>query len=211
MRLAKSSCNHVISHHVTSQPYGGGSEGMFRTLTERGRSPVAHSLKRHNRRVGPVLIALVWALLCGSVGHGEPVHAGEPGSKSVAEILAKLDIAAELPVGLGFRQEIVLKALFSTWTFHTRVSLGQDGFSSETTGAPRFVPDSLAKELIELGRSPSLFELDVIEAGEDGPVVLKGPRRKYQGTGPARRPFGSIHDIGSSTEPKRPTRGARST
>ena len=58
-----------------------------------------------------------------------------------------------------------------------------DGVRSKTTGAPSFLPDSFAAELVELGRSPYLFDLKVIQVDDDGVYVLQGPRREYKGRG----------------------------
>lgn len=100
------------------------------------------------------------------------------------EILEHVAKAHRLPVGVAFRQEIVLKAFLLTWRFQSQVQVMQDGYWSETTGAPGFVPDSLAQELVELGQSAALFELTVAQADDGESVVLKGPRRRYEGTGP---------------------------
>ena len=54
---------------------------------------------------------------------------------------------------------------------------------SKTKGAPSFLPDSFAVELVELGRSPYLFDLRVIQVQDDGVYVLQGPRLKDQGSG----------------------------
>ncbi len=112
-----------------------------------------------------------WAL-------GEPGRARAPAELDVAEILEQVTRATELPPGIGFRQEIVLRAFFSTWRFEAEVRLEPDGrVSSKTKGAPSFLPDSFAVELVELGRSPYLFDLRLIEVQDDGLYVLQGPRR----------------------------------
>lgn len=143
----------------------------------------------NNRLFAPALIAILCLVFACVPARGEPAFHGEQGWESVVEIIDQVAKAAELPVGLGFRQEIVLKALFSTWKFHATVVLEPDGFSSVFSGAPGFVPDTLAQDLIELGRSPSLFELKLVKAGDGGPIVLKGPRRSYHGTGPREATF----------------------
>jgi hypothetical protein len=118
-----------------------------------------------------------WAL-------GEPGRARAPAELDVAEILEQVTRATELPPGIGFRQEIVLRAFFSTWRFEAEVRLEPDGrVSSKTKGAPSFLPDSFAVELVELGRSPYLFDLRLIEVQDDGLYVLQGPRLKDQGSG----------------------------
>lgn len=136
----------------------------------------------------PIIVAMIGLLL-----GANSVTAGPASPESVPacldEILERVASASRLPEGLAFRQEIVFRAFLATWRFQTEVVAKADGFASQTTGAPSFVPDTLAKDLVELGQSASLFELSIVDQGVGGGVVVRGPRRGYDGVGPKEATF----------------------
>lgn len=142
------------------------------------------SLKLPRRVVFSAVMALLIVGAYAPWAMGEPGRTWTPAEIDVAEILEHVSRATELPPGVGFRQEIVLRAFLSTWRFEAEVRVEPDGrVWSKTTGAPSFLPDSFAAELVELARSPYLFDLRLIEVQDDGLYVLKGPRLKDQGSG----------------------------
>lgn len=102
----------------------------------------------------------------------------------LVEVLRRVDEAHRLPVGAGFRQQIVLRAFLLTWRFESQVEVTSQGFRSQTTGAPAFVPDTLPEELVELSQSAAMFDLSLVTSADGDALILKGPRKEYPGTGP---------------------------
>ena len=127
----------------------------------------------------------VWAAFgCAASG-----FAASFSQSAIEELLQRVAVGLELPVGASFRQEITLRALFATWRFASTVRKEPEGFLTETAGAPSFVPDSLPRDLINLMQSLYLFDLRVVDASDADLVVLQGPRINYSGTGPKEATF----------------------
>lgn len=129
--------------------------------------------------------AVLWgAGLGGAVSASEPLPEG-----ALEELLQRVAAGTELPVGTSFRQQVTLRALFTTWRFESLVTREPDGYRTETRGAPSFVPDSLPSDLVNLMQSIYLFDLRPLDAAEPGLVVLAGRRIDYRGAGPSEATF----------------------
>lgn len=103
---------------------------------------------------------------------------------SVPDILERVTAQTILPDGIQFTQSVDLRALFFRWKFESEMVM-QDGVLQVTTrGAPGFVPESLPGELVELARTLSLFDVEIVrEDSGEGVVVVTGPRPEYDGRG----------------------------
>lgn len=137
----------------------------------------------------PIVAALLGLCLLSAPAWAELGRPAEPVPREIDTILQRLAEAQPLPVGLEFRQEIVFKAFLFTWRFESQVLVTANGFEAETLGAPAFVPENLAQELVELGQSVALFELSLLETDDGESLVLQGSRKGYQGAGPKEATF----------------------
>ncbi|MBO2520978.1 MAG: hypothetical protein CW345_04105 [Firmicutes bacterium] len=134
---------------------------------------------------GWMLAVMIAALAVGSAALAGRASAGEGcfPAERLQELVRWVEASAELPVGTRFRQEVTLRALFTTWQFESSVWQDRDGLKSETRGAPGFVPPSLPADLVGLMKNLDLFDLRVVELAEPGILVLRGPRIDYRGSG----------------------------
>ena len=137
---------------------------------------------------GPALAAaLAFALLAWAPG---PARAAAEAPARAEEVVRLVAQSHSLPEGVRFRQEVTFRALLGTWRFHSEVEATKDGLKFTMYGAPSFVPETLPRDLLDLSRSPSLFELSVSGvAAADGTLVLSGPRIAYAGIGPREATF----------------------
>ena len=113
-----------------------------------------------------------------------PVRAAAEPLAGIEEVVRLVAQSHGLPEGIRFRQEVTFRALLATWRFHSEVEATKDGLKFTIHGAPSFVPDTLPRDLIDLSRSSSLFELSIAGGASDGTLVLSGSRIAYSGTGP---------------------------
>ncbi len=92
--------------------------------------------------------------------------------------------STSLPEGLRFTQHVTLRAFLLRWSFESELEYHTDGLSASTHGAPRFVPKTLPSELALLGRTLSLFDLNVVSFNQETDELhLQGPRPDFTGKG----------------------------
>lgn len=147
------------------------------------------SFSRHRKgeaRAGALACLLALALILSGRG-----AALAEAPYDAEEVVLRLLHSHELPEGLSFRQEVTVRALLVTWRFHSEVETTSEGLKSRIVGAPSFVPETLPLDLVNLSRSPELFDLKVAaEPSSDGSsLVLQGPRIGYAGVGPREATF----------------------
>lgn len=131
--------------------------------------------------------AFALALVASPAG---PARAAVEPPAGVEEVVRLVAASHGLPEGVRFRQEVTFRALLGTWRFHSEVEAAEGGLRFTIHGAPSFVPQSLPRDLIDLSRSPALFDLSVAGGAlSDGTLVLSGPRIAYAGTGPREATF----------------------
>lgn len=107
------------------------------------------------------------------------------------EVVLRLLESHALPEGISFRQEVTFRALLTTWRFHSELEATSEGLRFQIHGAPSFVPETLPLDLINLTRSPALFDLEIASDGPaaEGFLVLRGPRIGNAGGGPREAVF----------------------
>lgn len=135
-------------------------------------------------RSSVTLLAAVMLIAC-TLGGGVTLAGAASGADVVGSALEQLKTATFMPLGLRFNQRVTLKAFLGVWSFESDLEWQGDLFAVTTTGAPRFVPDTLPEDLVELAQAPSLFDLDRVDSldAESGILVLSGPRKGYNGSG----------------------------
>lgn len=101
----------------------------------------------------------------------------------ITAIVRRIESRADLPVGIRFRQDVTVRVLFFTWRFHSNIHQTEEGLQAETVGAPKRLPDTIAYDLVDASRNPSMFHLEAV-GDEDGLVMFQGPRIDYPGNGP---------------------------
>ena len=161
----------------------------------RARPPVARDrLAGGRRRLWGWWLALAGTLVCcgallsafaAATHEAAPAEADpDPGDERVAEIVRLVSAGTQLPEGLAFTQRVSARAFLLRWEFVSRLRFEEGRLHVATEGAPAFMPETLPKDLVELGRTLSLFDLQLVREDDGtGLALLSGPLRDYGGQG----------------------------
>lgn len=129
-----------------------------------------------------LLLAMVVAFL--GIWHARAVPDPATEEARVDDAIQRVISGTSIPEGLHFTQKVTLRAYLLRWTFESELSYTSGELVAETRGAPWFVPETLPAELVRLGRTLSLFELNPVGYDQEADELhLRGPRPDYDGSG----------------------------